>query len=99
VRRRPSRYSTSDPEAPYILEGLAATAAAEGRAERAARLFGATENWRSLVGFPLPPTHHTIYERDIATARAQLGDDAFAAAWAAGKALTLEQAIAEALDC
>ena len=36
-------------------------------------------------------------ERLVATARAQLGEEAFAAAWAAGRALTLEQAVAEAL--
>jgi hypothetical protein len=37
-------------------------------------------------------------QQSIATARAQLSDDAFAAAWAAGLALTLEQALAEALQ-
>jgi hypothetical protein len=97
TRRRPTSYSYSDPETPYIIEGLAATAAAEGCAERAARLFGAAEIWRALSGFPLPPTHRTIYDRDVAAALAQLGDDAFAGAWAAGRALTLDQAIAEAL--
>jgi hypothetical protein len=34
----------------------------------------------------------------VASARAQLGVDVFAAAWAEGQALTLEQAIAEALN-
>ena len=33
----------------------------------------------------------------MAAARAALGEAAFAAAWAAGRALTLEQAVAEAL--
>ena len=37
-------------------------------------------------------------QRNIAAARAQLGESAFAAAWAAGRALPLEQAIAEALE-
>jgi hypothetical protein len=36
--------------------------------------------------------------RSIATVRAQLGDAAFAAAWAEGQALPLEQAVAYALD-
>jgi hypothetical protein len=31
-------------------------------------------------------------------AHAQIGDDALAMAWAEGRAMTLEQAIAEALD-
>ncbi len=34
----------------------------------------------------------------MAAARAQLGEEGFAAAWKAGAALTLEQAIAYALD-
>jgi hypothetical protein len=38
------------------------------------------------------------YERGVAAARALLDQATFAAAWAAGRAMTLEQAIAEALD-
>jgi len=34
----------------------------------------------------------------MAIARAQLGEDAFASAWAAGRALPLEQVITYALD-
>jgi hypothetical protein len=37
------------------------------------------------------------YQRNVAAMRAVLGEAAFAAAWDAGRALTLEQAIAEAL--
>ena len=37
------------------------------------------------------------YERDLAALRAAMSEAALAAAWAAGQALTLEQAIAEAL--
>ena len=37
------------------------------------------------------------YERGVAAVRAQLDAPAFAAAWADGRALRLEQAIAEAL--
>jgi DNA-binding NarL/FixJ family response regulator len=43
------------------------------------------------------PDLRTDYDRYVAAARAQLGEDAFAASWAAGRALTLEQAITEAL--
>ena len=38
------------------------------------------------------------YERQLLAARAQLGEATFAAAWAAGRAMNLEQAIAYALD-
>ena len=40
-----------------------------------------------------------FYDHTRAAARAQLSADAFAAACAAEQALTLEQAIAEALKC
>jgi hypothetical protein len=41
--------------------------------------------------------YRPLYERHVAEVRAQLGDAAFAAAWAAGRTLPLEDAIAEAL--
>jgi predicted ATPase/DNA-binding CsgD family transcriptional regulator len=81
----------------YCLEGLAGIAGASGRPERAARLLGAAEALRKSVGIPLPPVNHADYERDVAAVRAQLDEATFAAAWAAGGALSLEQAIAEAL--
>jgi hypothetical protein len=39
-----------------------------------------------------------VHQRTIAMLRTQLGEAAFATAWAAGHAMTLEQAIAYALD-
>jgi hypothetical protein len=38
------------------------------------------------------------HEHNLATTRSRLGDEAFAAAWAQGRSLTLEQAVAEALE-
>ena len=38
------------------------------------------------------------YERAMTAARAQVDENIFAAAWAQGQTMTLEQAIAEALD-
>ena len=43
-------------------------------------------------------TYDQAYNRIVATVRAQLDERTYAAAWAAGRALTLEQAIAYALD-
>jgi hypothetical protein len=45
----------------------------------------------------LSPAERGAYEAAVAAARAALGADAFAAAWAEGRALPLEQAVAEAL--
>jgi DNA-binding NarL/FixJ family response regulator len=44
---------------------------------------------------PVPPVERAPYERDMAAVRAQLDEASFAAAWAAGQAMTLEEAIAE----
>ncbi len=80
-----------------VLEGMAELAHAEGNAERAARLWGAAESLREALGAPMPPCNRAAYERHVAAARAALGER-FAAAWAQGRALPLEQAIADALE-
>jgi tetratricopeptide (TPR) repeat protein len=78
------------------LEGLAEVATMWGRAERAAHLFGAAEAWREVINSPLSRAERSTYERVVAAVRAQLGDAACAAAWAQGRAMPLEQVIAEA---
>ena len=80
----------------WCLAGLGSVAALEEEPERAARLWGAAEHLRVTLGCRSAPAARATYERLLAQARAQLGEDAFAAAWAAGEALSLEQAIAEA---
>jgi hypothetical protein len=72
--------------------------AARGRAwERAARLWGAAAALRDAISIPVEPNRREVWERDLGAARAALGEEAFAAAWAQGGAMTLEQAIAYAL--
>jgi predicted ATPase/class 3 adenylate cyclase/DNA-binding NarL/FixJ family response regulator len=80
------------------LEGLAGVAGARGYFERAARLFGAVEALRTANGHTLDPADHAISDRNIVAVRAQMDAVNFAAAWAAGWALPLEQAISEALE-
>jgi non-specific serine/threonine protein kinase len=77
---------------------LACVASAQGRAARAARLFGAVEHrpWSGPRRI-LSPEQRDIYDRGVATARAALGEAAFAAAWAAGGAMAPEDAVAYAL--
>jgi predicted ATPase/DNA-binding XRE family transcriptional regulator len=79
------------------LEEMAAVASADGRARQAARLLGAAEALRVVVGAPRPPADRARCERRIAAARADLGDRAFAAAWDSGRSLALEDAVTEAL--
>jgi hypothetical protein len=81
------------------LEGVAGVAGAQGQPARAARLFGATDALRAALGLPVRPADRRHYDRDVSAVRAALGAETFAAAWAAGRALSLEQAIAEATEC
>jgi hypothetical protein len=60
-------------------------------------LFGAAARVRAAIGSIVPRRNLDQYERDVAAARAALGEAAFDAAWAAGQALTIDQAVAEAL--
>jgi hypothetical protein len=50
------------------------------------------------VGAILWPANRIEYDRSLAALRAQLDDDALAAAWAEGRAMTMEQAIEEVLE-
>jgi tetratricopeptide (TPR) repeat protein len=79
------------------LEGLARVAVAQGRMERVTRLCGTAAALREDIGWPLPPAKRAEHDRTVAAARAVLGEDTFAAAWARGHALPLEEAIRDTL--
>jgi len=79
------------------LEGLARVAVAQGRMERAARLFGTAAALREDRGWPLPPVKRAEHDRTVAAAHEALGEQAFAAAWARGHTLPLEDAIEDTL--
>jgi hypothetical protein len=80
------------------LEGLARVKVAQGRMERAARLCGAAAALREDRGWPLPPVKRAEHERTVAAARAALGEDAFAVAWATGHALPLKETVTDTLS-
>jgi hypothetical protein len=86
----------------YSLEGLAlvatTTETTPAALERVARLLDAAAALRAAIGAPQPPNERAGHERSVAALRAVLGEVAFEAAWAAGRALSLEQAIAYALE-
>jgi predicted ATPase/DNA-binding CsgD family transcriptional regulator len=79
------------------LRGLARIAVLANQLERAARLFGAAEALRETVG-AASLRHHLRHDQAIDQVRAGLGDVRFAEAWAAGRALPLHDAVAEALQ-
>ena len=76
------------------LEGLAAVVTTQGEQVWAARLWGAAEALREAMGVPIPPVYRAGFERSVAATRLLLGEKAFAAAWAEGRAMTPEQALA-----
>jgi non-specific serine/threonine protein kinase len=82
----------------WCLAGLAGVAAATGRLERAARLFAAAAPALPLVATPLHPASRGDRDRVLQAIHARLGRPAFTAATEAGRALSLEHAVAEALD-
>jgi DNA-binding CsgD family transcriptional regulator/tetratricopeptide (TPR) repeat protein len=82
-----------------VLHDLGTLAHAQRQHERAARLLAVSAALRDLTG---GANYHTLtdpadYERAIAVVRAQLVERAFAARWAEGQALRLEQAVEYAL--
>jgi hypothetical protein len=82
----------------WSLNDLARVAGAQRRPQCAARLFGAAETLREQIGAPLLPVERPDYKRDVSAIHTQLDEVAFATAWAEGRTMTLEQAIAYALE-
>lgn len=78
----------------YCLAGLAAVAALERLVDPAGRMWGAVESHRHRHGDFIPPQTLRRYE----TAFNQLEADAFAAAVATGRELTLDQGRHEAIE-
>jgi predicted ATPase/DNA-binding XRE family transcriptional regulator len=80
------------------LEGLALLAQARGHLHHAARLWGAAEARRMGSAAPLPPSDEAVYARALSAMRVALGDEAFAAETAMGRALTFAAAVALARE-
>ncbi|MCC6792568.1 MAG: tetratricopeptide repeat protein [Thermomicrobiales bacterium] len=80
------------------LAGIGRIAGERGQPERAARLFSAAEALCRTDGGAFAPIDQAQYDRAVAATRARLGDAAFASAWEAGAAFSLDDAIADALD-
>jgi non-specific serine/threonine protein kinase len=82
----------------WTLEGLAGVAAAQALPVRAAQLFGAAHAVRASIGVPVPPSDSEFFENSVARARGQLDAGTWESAWAQGEALSLESALALALE-
>ena len=82
----------------YSLDALATLAVTHQKAMLAARLFGAADDLQRLIHFTISPRERAERDQAIAAARTALGEEEFAKAWAEGQAMTLEEAIAYALE-
>lgn len=84
--------------AQYVLMGLALVALGRNQPVRAACLSGAADRQRERIGTPLPPSQRRQYEEMLDSIHAQLDETTFHASWAEGQAMTLERALAFALE-
>lgn len=76
------------------LECLATLEVSQGKLGQAARLWGAAEALRETISAPMHPVNRASYEHTVALARTTLGEQTFHTAWAQGRTLTPEQALA-----
>lgn len=82
----------------WALWGFGVVIAGLGRFQRAARLYAAVEQLLESTSWEvISPPGMEDYLADIAHVRQQLSDADFAAAWAEGRAMSLEEAVAYAL--
>ena len=80
------------------LDGLAIVASAVGEPQRALRLAGASARSRQGSPISVEPREEAEVATAVSSARSALGNVAADRAWAEGQAMTLEQAVAYALE-
>lgn len=81
----------------WALFSAAQLAAAARRPEQAVRLASAADALAARYDLSIEPELRAEYDQAVADARAALDEEAFAAAWAAGRSLALDAALGEAL--
>ena len=77
--------------------GLGAVASGAGEAERGARLLGAADAHRESLEAVLDSEDRSIFDRGLASARAQLDEETWQKAWQEGRTMSMEEAIEYAL--
>jgi tetratricopeptide (TPR) repeat protein len=80
-----------------FLSGLASVAGGTHQPERAARLSGAVQMLFESIDIPYSPFDRAEFDRHVQMARDQIGEAAFEALAAEGRAMSMEQSIAYAL--
>jgi tetratricopeptide (TPR) repeat protein len=82
----------------FAIEGLSSLIITLGQFERAARLLAWADAARESLGDRRPAVEQAVVDRDLNAIRAQLSETALNAAQVEGRAMTVEQAIAYALE-
>lgn len=82
---------------PYIIQHLADAARLEGKADLAARLFGAAEQQREKFGARFSPSEQTAWDTSVAALKNLIDEEAFHTHWKAGRHLRPEAALELAL--
>ncbi|HSR20399.1 MAG TPA: adenylate/guanylate cyclase domain-containing protein [Anaerolineales bacterium] len=82
----------------HQLECFAILAQTSEDGRRAAQLYGAAEALRQRIGIAMTPAEKTEYDVQIDRLKAGMQPKDFSAAWAAGRAMSLEHAVAFALE-
>ncbi|HEY3411910.1 MAG TPA: tetratricopeptide repeat protein [Armatimonadota bacterium] len=92
------RYNAGDERGvAAVFENLASLAAERRSGYRSAWLFGAADRLRAKIGVPVPDSDLPDQESSVAKAKEATGIQAFAAAFAAGAARPLDEAVRDAL--
>jgi tetratricopeptide (TPR) repeat protein len=82
----------------YAIEGLASLHCSQNHPQSAACLFGWADAMRAKIGDPRPPAEQADMDKDIAACLAKLGEVVFSDEYDAGKSMTLDAAVALALE-
>jgi hypothetical protein len=80
------------------LESFGLIAVARGQGDRAARLLGAAESLREAAGAPMTAFERDEYDAAVARLRAELDEEAIRGAWADGRLMSADAAVAFALS-
>jgi hypothetical protein len=83
---------------PVFIAILSGPVASRGDPERAAQLLGASDALFKTMGLGLQPPDQPEIDRFKTLIQEQLGERAFKAAWEKGQSMSLEQAVAYALE-
>ncbi|MEX2555732.1 MAG: LuxR C-terminal-related transcriptional regulator [Actinomycetota bacterium] len=78
------------------LEHIATIACLKESFLESARLLGAPQGVRDLIGYPRPPISREDFESALESSRRELGDEVVAEAFDEGRALSLDEAVAYA---